>query len=78
MLLDSRMGFKALKVGSIDMDEIDEDWERYILLIGSAEEICESATNREYGDLCVVGNLNTNKIMFEWYEEDGSWNNNKH
>lgn len=28
------------------------NWSKYILLSGTAEEVCESANNGEYGELC--------------------------
>lgn len=68
-LLDSRI--------SEFMDEFDKDpnyvipdWSRFILLSGTAEEICDNANNGEYGELCVVAD-SKGKIMWEWNEESG-------
>lgn len=72
-LLDSRAGIKAMNIPTDNLDLVDEDWERYILLSSlSAREIVYQANKGDYGELCVVSK--DNKIMWEWHVcEDVVW-----
>ena len=72
-LLDSRI---AQFINELDSNPnfIAPDWSKYILVSGTAEEVCNHATNNTYGDLCVVAN-SIGRIMFEWFDGE-SWNIN--
>jgi len=72
-LIDSRGGYAAAQMGTDDLNKVNEDWERYILLSSnSKKEVCHHANINDYGDNCVVTDEN-GKIRWDWYTEDGKW-----
>lgn len=51
---------------------LGEDWkDSMCLFIGTAEECCKAVNNKEYGDLCVVSDLD-GEILWEW-NSTGKW-----
>ena len=58
----------AIKRANINF--VVPNWSKYILLSGTAEEVCESANNGEYGELCVVAD-SKGQIMWEWNGDNG-------
>jgi len=72
LLLDSRAGFLSLNnKGEPNLNKLDEDWDRYIIVSGLADECCEDANNGEYGLLCVVATME-GRILWEWHAS-GEW-----
>lgn len=68
-LIDSRGGTKAASLEEEDLNKVDEDWERFIMLSStSPKEICHHANIGDYGDHCVVAEDNI--IRWDWYAED--------
>jgi len=73
LLIDSRGGTGCAELETNDLNQFDEDWERYVLLASkSKEEMCHHANIGDYGDDCVVANEH-GQIFWEWYHEDGRW-----
>lgn len=73
LLIDSRGGIACAKSDTNDLNKVDEDWERFILLASeSKKEICHEANTGNYGANCVVANGN-GQIFWEWFNEDGKW-----
>ncbi len=71
-LIDSRAGILAAEKGTNNLDDIDLDWERYILLSSfSPVEICHHASINDYGNYCVVSEDNI--IKWEWHKETESF-----
>ena len=72
-LLDSRAGIAATDTSKTNLNDIDEDWERFILVADADKyEICEDANSGDYGANCIVAN-SKGYIFWEWYNEDGKW-----
>lgn len=71
LLLDSRAGTLAMGTEIADLTKHDDDWERFILVVGNAKWICNMANDGDYGDLCVVATLE-GFILWEWHAT-GSW-----
>ena len=69
LLLDSRAGILAVNNNSDQLEKLDDDWGRFVLLMGNAKWICEQANNSDYGDLCVVANLD-GVIQWSWLVRD--------
>lgn len=65
-LIDSRGGVGAAELEARNLDEIFEDWDRFILLAATSKECCHAANTREYGDLCIVTDIQGN-IKWEWF-----------
>ena len=73
LLIDSRGGLLCAENETNDLNKVDEDWERFILLASkSKKEICHHANIGDYGANCVVAN-GRGLIFWEWYKEDGCW-----
>lgn len=70
LLLDSRAGILAINNNSDRLEKLDDDWDRYILVMGNAKWICNAANDKNYGDLCVVANLD-GIIQWDWLVKDG-------
>ena len=68
-LLDSRISRFINEIVE-DPNFVIPNWSKYILLSGTAEEVCESANNGEYGELCVVAD-SKGQIMWEWNGDNG-------
>lgn len=68
-LLDSRIS-RFMNEFDANINYIVPDWSKFILLSGTAEEVCGSANNGEYGELCVVANAE-GRIMWEWNGDNG-------
>jgi len=73
-LIDSRGGVACAKAETKDLNNVDSDWERFILVTDSAKKCCSYANKGDYGDCCVIAN-NNGIIMWEWFNND-QWNNN--
>jgi len=71
LLLDSRAGSLASGAATTDLTQLDDDWGRFILVVGNAKWICELANSGDYGDLCVVSTMEGN-VLFEWFAT-GTW-----
>jgi hypothetical protein len=69
MVLDSRI--HTIAAGRSELDEIDEDWGRYVMEFGTAQECCDAVNKGRYGTLCVVAGPD-NRIRWEW-EKGGKW-----
>lgn len=75
LLIDSRGGTKCAMQFTCDLNEVSEDWERYILSISKdAREICNLANKGELGDNCVVAN-EKGTILWGWFST-GIWEEN--
>ena len=73
LLLDSRAGTLCVDSEVTNINLVDEDWERYILLASkSKKEICHHANIGDYGENCIVAN-ELGEVFWEWYMKDGKW-----
>jgi hypothetical protein len=71
-LIDSRGGTGAANLHTDDLNLVDDDWERFILLSSNSEkEVCHHANIGDYGDNCVVAK--DDRICWGWYDENGRW-----
>ena len=72
MLLD-----KPLKVFVLNVNDLDPGWERFILAVGNAREICNIANNKRIPWNCLVTDK-TGNIMWHWIDPLHQWkpNNN--
>lgn len=67
-LIDSRAGIALMEVQGNNLNDLIEDWEKYILFSSTnPNEICSHANKGDYGNLCVVAKDNI--IMWEWNGE---------
>jgi hypothetical protein len=72
-LIDSRAGLLAADTEVGNLNHIDKDWGRYVLLASkSKKEICHEANQGNYGDNCIVAD-NSGYIYWEWFDGD-KWN----
>ena len=75
LLLDSRAGMLAVNNNSASLSKLDDDWERFILVVGSDKEICKYANKGDFGNLCIISTLE-GEILWEWLhadKKDGFW-----
>jgi len=72
-LIDSRGGMLCSNAKTNILSEVDENWERFVLLSStSAKEICHHANIGDYGDDCVVADQD-GVIMWEWVITTIKW-----
>lgn len=77
LLLDSRAGILAVEQDCNDLKKLDDDWGRYILVVGNAKWICNQANKGTYGDFCIISNMD-GIVLWDWLKEnddkeDSSW-----
>lgn len=71
-LLDSRAGLLSVETGQLDLKKVHNDPGKFVLFVGTADEVCEAATTGEYGDLCVVSDTDY-VIRFDWAQDGKTW-----
>jgi len=70
LLLDSRAGILAANSAKDNMNDVDNNWKRYVLLASeSKKEICHYANNEEYGANCIVAD-DSGYVYWEWYKNN--------
>lgn len=70
LLLDSRAGTLSASMQVDELSELDKDWSRYILYVGSRKSTCKYANNRLLGDNCVVATMD-GVVQWEMFHENG-------
>ena len=71
LLLDSRAGMLAIAGDTVNMEDVDDDWGRFILVAyANPKSICRDANSGDYGENCIVADT-TGHIYWEWFDKDG-------
>lgn len=70
VLLDSRAGILSAIEEENDLKKLDDDWGRFILIVGNAKWMCREANDGDYGDHCVVANMD-GIVQWDWYNLHG-------
>ena len=72
VLVDSRGGIASAMQGGVNLNKVDPDWERFVVMASDdPDELCREANAGTYGDDCVVATADGD-VRWEWYQT-GRW-----